>query len=104
MARTSDRPSTPPGRAISAAKTPFSLAQVIGATVVLALLTVLGTWVFGGFRGLSGSGVVALILGVSLSYALGVGLMVAVFYSSRFYDEDAHNAALEQFKDRPDDP
>jgi hypothetical protein len=81
----------------------LSLAKIIGGTVVLALLTVLATYVFGGFHGLSAGGVMALILGVTLSYALGVGLMVAVFYSSRFYDESAHGAALDHFKDRQKD-
>jgi hypothetical protein len=104
MAPPPDRSSAPQGRPDSAAPSPFSLARVVAGTIVLALLTILGTYVFGGFRGLSGVGIMALILGVSLSYALGVGLMAAVFYSSRFYDESAHNAALEQFKDRPDDP
>ena len=92
-----------PGQSPSQAATPFSLATVIGGTVVLVVLTVLGTWIFGGFKGLSGGGVMALILGVSLSYGLGVGLMVVVLYSSRFYDESAHNAALEHFKDRLED-
>jgi hypothetical protein len=81
----------------------LSLPKIIGGTVALALLTVLGTYIFGGFHGLSLGGVMALILGVTMSYALGVGLMVAVFYSSRFYDEGAHQAALDHFKDRPKD-
>ena len=71
--------------------------------MVLAVLTIVATYIFGGFTGLSTGGVMALILGVTFSYALGVGLMVAVFHSSRFYDESAHNAALEQFKDRSED-
>jgi hypothetical protein len=92
-----------PGQSPPAASTPFSLARVIAGTIALALLTIIGAYAFGGFTGLSGSGVMALILGISLSYGLGVGLMVAVFHSSRFYDESAHNAALEQFKDRRED-
>jgi hypothetical protein len=88
-------PSTGPAR--------LSLARVIGGTSLLAVLTILGTYVFGGFSGLSAGGVMALILGVTLSYALGVGLMVAIFHSSRFYDEAAHHAALDHFKDRRED-
>jgi hypothetical protein len=81
----------------------LSLAEIIGGTMLLAALTIIATYLFGGFTGLSAGGVMALILGVTFSYALGVGLMVAVFHSSRFYDESAHNAALEQFKDRRED-
>jgi hypothetical protein len=88
---------------LSSSPAPFSLAKVIGGTIVLAALTIIATYVFGGFTGLSAAGVIALILGVTFSYGLGVGLMVAVFYSSRFYDESAHSAALEQFKDRRED-
>lgn len=81
----------------------LSLSKIIVGTLLLAALTVLGTYVFGGFTGLSTRGVMALILGVTLSYALGVGLMVAVFHSSRFYDDDAHQATLDHFKDRQKD-
>jgi hypothetical protein len=87
-----DHPPASPGR--------LSLAKIIGGTILLAVLTIVGTYAFGGFNGLSAGGVMALILGVTFSYGLGVGLMVAVFHSSRFYDESAHNAALEHFKDR----
>lgn len=69
---------------------------VIG-TVVLSLLTLLATYILGGFDGLSGSGVGALIFGVIASFALGVGLMVVVFHSSRQYDDAAHYAAMDHF-------
>jgi hypothetical protein len=85
---------------VKASSTHLSLGQIIAGTLLLDLLTIAGTYVFGGFTGLSAGGVAALILGVTFSYALGVGLMVAVFHSSRFYDEDAHKAALDHFKDR----
>jgi hypothetical protein len=81
----------------------IGLPKIIAGTVLLAILTVIGTYIFGGFTGLSAGGVMALILGVTLSYALGVGLMVAVFHSSRFYDDSAHKAALDHFKDRRDE-
>lgn len=81
----------------------LGLPKIVAGTVLLAALTVIGTYVFGGFEGLSSGGVMALILGVTLSYALGVGLMVAIFHSSRFYDDSAHNAALDHFKDRQKD-
>lgn len=81
----------------------FGLSRIIGGTILLAVATIIGTYAFGGFKGLSTGGVMALILGVTLSYALGVGLMVAIFHSSRFYDDSAHNAALDQFKDRQND-
>ncbi|MGE0006872.1 MAG: hypothetical protein AB7S92_14920 [Parvibaculaceae bacterium] len=88
----------PPAGPAGAAR--FGIPKIIGGTVLLAFLTVIGTYVFGGFDGLSAGGVMALILGVTFSYALGVGLMVAVFYSSRFYDDSAHEAALDHFSDR----
>lgn len=94
----SNRPDSPRTNAPN-----LSLPKIIGGTLLLAVLTVIGTYVFGGFTGLSAGGVMALILGVTLSYALGVGLMVALFHSSRFYDDSAHNAALDQFKDRHKD-
>ncbi|WP_119392690.1 DUF2975 domain-containing protein [Taklimakanibacter lacteus] len=81
----------------------LSLGRIIGGTVLLAALTVAGTYLFGGFSGVSTAGIIALILGVTFSYALGVGLMVAVFHSSRFYDDSAHDAARDHFKDRHDD-
>lgn len=70
---------------------------VIG-TLVLSALTLLATYILGGFTGLSGSGVGALIFGVIASFALGVGLMVVVFHSSRQYDDAAHYAAMDHFK------
>ena len=78
----------------------FGLFHIIGGTALLAVLTLAGTYVFGGFTGMRTGGIIALILGVTFSYALGVGLMVAIFHSSRFYDDDAHNAARDHFKDR----
>ena len=91
-------------KAPDAGLTGMSLPKIIAGTIGLVLLTVLGTYVFGGFEGLSGGGAMALILGVTMSYALGVGLMVALFHSSRSYDESAHHAAKDHFKDRRKDP
>ena len=93
----------PPGPSGSTSRQVLDFPKVAAGTVLLAVLTILGTYIFGGFEGLSSGGVFALILGVTLSYALGVGLMVAVFHSSRFYDDSAHTAALDQFKDRQKD-
>ena len=93
-----DRPEMAPAQA-----PPLSLPKIIAGTLLLAVLTVGGTYVFGGFAGLSARGVMALILGVTLSYALGIGLMAALFHSSRFHDESAHKATLEQFNDRHTD-
>jgi hypothetical protein len=101
MTATSPQSSEPPGGQAPpdgkpAARVPLS--KNIAGTILIDLLTIAGTYAFGGFNGLSGSGAAALILGVSFSYALGVGLMVAVFHSSHFYDENGHQAALDQFK------
>jgi hypothetical protein len=78
------------------------LAKIIGATIVLDILTLLGAWLFGAFADISEHGAAALIVGVTLSYALGVGLMVAVFYSSREMDDSAHTATKDQFKENRD--
>lgn len=99
--RKTSKPSALPAAKGSAAR--IGLSKIIAGTILLAVVTIVATYVFGGFKGLSVGGVTALILGVTLSYALGVGLMVAIFHSSRFYDDSAHNAALDQFKDRRDD-
>jgi hypothetical protein len=103
MRTTPDRTPAPFADSRSASPARFGLAKIIAGTIFLDALTILGTYAFGGFSGLSAGGAMALILGVTFSYALGVGLMVAVFYSSRFYDEGAHNAAREHFKDRQED-
>jgi hypothetical protein len=56
--------------------------------VVVALLVLL--WAFDGLSGLGLSvhGVVALVLGITLSVGLGVGLMALVFYSNRSGTDD----------------
>jgi predicted Na+-dependent transporter len=94
--------SSPPSGPNVSSSPSLSLHKIIGGTLLLAFLTIIGTYVFGGFTGLSAHGVIALVLGVTLSYALGVGLMVAVFHSSRFHDDSAHDAALDHFK-KPDE-
>ena len=68
----------------------------------LTLLVLAGTFAFGGFEGLSGHGIGALIAGVAVSFALGVGLMVLMYASSREHDETAHRAAKEGFEDTLD--
>jgi|GEM_PF-2102349 len=105
MSTTPDHPPGPSGHRepIDTGLARISLGKIIGGTTALAVFTVIGTYIFGGFTGLSVGGAMALILGVTLSYALGVGLMVAIFHSNRFYDESAHHAALEHFKDRQKD-
>lgn len=80
-----------------------SIPSTVIATLVLSVLVLLATYILGGFEGLTGNGVAALIFGVIASFALGIGLMVAVFYSSRKYDEAAHYAAMDQFA-KDDEP
>lgn len=73
------------------------LRIIVGAFAVTALL-LLAAWAAGAFVGLSGHGAAALILGTVLSMGLGIGLMVAVFASSRSgHDESVSDIA------RPDD-
>ncbi|MGE0240164.1 MAG: hypothetical protein AB7S59_15705 [Parvibaculaceae bacterium] len=74
------------------------VAMTVVATVILSVLSILGTYILGGFTGLTGNGAGALIFGVFASFALGVGLMVAIFHSSRGYDDQAHYAAMDQFE------
>lgn len=71
----------------------------LGVTVLLLLVA----WALGAFVGLSGHGVAALILGTVLSMALGIGLMVAVFASSRTGHDDAIADVTRQL-DRRDGP
>lgn len=71
----------------------FLTFAVFNAALIGAALAAL--WAVGGFAGagLSGHGWVALILGITLTSALGVALMALVFHSARQdYDEDAHRA------------
>ena len=71
------------------------LYKAILYVVVLTLLVLGGTYALGGFEGLSGHGVGALIAGVAVSFAIGVGLMVLMYASSREHDETAHHAVEE---------
>jgi hypothetical protein len=75
--------------------TPFHIA--LGA-LAMTLLTIFGAWLLGAFEGLGVGGGFALVFGVTVSYAVGIGLMAAVFYSNRGHDQAAHDAALERFK------
>jgi hypothetical protein len=74
----------------------LSISQVAGGAVALIVLTLLGAWIFGGFSGLGTGGTIALILGITLSVALGVGLMAATFYSSRGQDEVVYQAGRDE--------
>lgn len=76
-------------------------AKIIAGTIAVIVVTILGTWLLGGFVGLSGGGAAALIVGVAASFAVGIGLMAIVFHSSRSgQDEAAHGATEHEFKDR----
>jgi hypothetical protein len=70
-------------------------------TIVLALTVLLlgGGYAFGAFEGIGWHGIVALVVGVTLSLALGVGLMALMYASSRSHDEEAHLAAENNFRD-----
>jgi hypothetical protein len=68
MPPTPDRTPASTGDSRSAAPARLSLAKIIGGTILLAAVTIIGTYVFGGFSGLSAGGVMALILGVTFSY------------------------------------
>jgi len=74
------------------------IAAAVGATALVTVAVLIGTYFLGGFEGLTGNGIGALIFGVFASFGLGIGLMVAVFHSSRAYDDQAHYAAMDHFK------
>ena len=71
-------------------------------TLGLTLVVLAGTWLFGGFVGISGHGVAALIAGVVVAIAVAVGLMGLMFASSRHHDEAAHTASRQHFDDGQD--
>ena len=69
----------------------FILAAVLGSILVLAVVLGLQRWISLADVELGFHGMLALVLGVTISLALGVGLMALVFYSSRSgHDERAH--------------
>lgn len=77
------------------------LKILFGALGIVVLL-LLVAWALGAFVGLSGHGIAALILGTVLSMALGIGLMVAVFASSRTGHDDTI-ADVTRPRGKPDD-
>ena len=69
----------------------FLLAVALGSILLLAVILGLRSWISLAEVDLGFHGMVALVLGVALSLALGIGLMGLVFYSNRSgYDERAH--------------
>jgi hypothetical protein len=66
-----------------------SIILIAVGTIALIVLVILGTWALGGFADLSPAGGVALVLGITISTGLGIGLMALVFYSSRSEQDDA---------------
>jgi hypothetical protein len=76
----------------------ITLPQIVLGTLAMALLTIGIAWALGGFDSLGIAGSTALVLGITVSYAVGIGLMAAVFYSNRRHDQAAHDAAQAHFK------
>lgn len=65
---------------------------ILGAVVFLLIAVAFAWYVWQalGDVAISGHGLIALALGVSISFLLGVGLMSLVFYSNRHgYDDEA---------------
>jgi hypothetical protein len=69
------------------------IALAIASLVVIVLIGwMAATWTDFGDAGISAAGWFALVLGVLLTLALGIGLMALVFISSRRgYDEGGHH-------------
>lgn len=78
--------------------------KVVIIVLVVAVLLLGGGYAFGAFQGIGWHGIGALVVGVTLSLALGVGLMVLMYASSRSHDEEAHLAAKRTFKDDTEPP
>jgi hypothetical protein len=79
------------------------LIRIVAGAFALTALLLVAAWIAGAFVGLSGHGIAALILGTVLSMALGIGLMVAVFASSRSGHDETISDVTAQ-RDRRDGP
>jgi hypothetical protein len=73
--------------------------KVIIIVLALAVLLLGGGYALGAFEGIGWHGIGALVIGVTFSLALGVGLMALMYASSRSHDEEAHLAAKNTFRD-----
>jgi hypothetical protein len=74
-----------------------SVFRIVAGAVALVVALILATWALGGFTGLSTAGDVALILGITLTIGLGIGLMALVFYSSRSERDEAVYRPVDAF-------
>lgn len=68
-------------------RTLLLIAALIGL-LLLALGVATAMWIEAGDASISLHGVIALLLGVVVALALGIGLMALVFYSSRHGHDD----------------
>jgi flagellar basal body-associated protein FliL len=75
------------------------IRKIIIIVLALTVLLLGGGYAFGAFEGIGWHGVGALVVGVTLSLALGVGLMALMYASNRSHDEEAHLAAKNTFRD-----
>ena len=65
------------------------LISVLGSLLVASVVAIAFAWTGIADTEISGHGILALVLGVTLTLALGIGLMFLVFYSSRHgYDDE----------------
>lgn len=61
---------------------------VAAAFIVIAVVFAASFWGAGGDTEMSGAGWTAMVIGIVVTLAVGIGLMALVFYSSRHgYDE-----------------
>ena len=77
-------------------------ARIVAGAFAITVLLLLAAWAAGAFVGLSGHGTAALTIGIVLSMALGIGLMVAMFASSRSGHDD-NVSELTDLSDKPDE-
>jgi hypothetical protein len=69
--------------------TPARIVATMIAVVAAVIALTAYTWVqMGGTFAISWHGILAMVLGVGLSLALGIGLMALVFYSNRSGHDD----------------
>ena len=70
------------------------IVKVAAGTLAVIVGLIAAVAAFGGFAGLGAGGAFALVFGIAVSLALGIGLMALIFYSSRTaQDEAAHYCA-----------
>lgn len=67
----------------------FLLVAVLGGFLIAALWFAVDAWIRLGDVEISAHGIFAMVLGIVLTFAVGAGLMAALFHSSRSGHDEA---------------